>query len=44
MFVLRFFYDLIQNKQSVREAFQNAKALGAQMDMFQLYENTQRGN
>lgn len=44
MFVLRLFYDLIQNKQSVREAFQNAKALGAQMDMFQLYENTQRGN
>ncbi|MED1861434.1 delta-aminolevulinic acid dehydratase [Brevibacillus reuszeri] len=24
MFVLRFFYDLIQNKRSVKEAFQNA--------------------
>jgi hypothetical protein len=41
MFVLRLCYDLIQNKRSIKEAFQNAKSLDAEMDMFQLYENTQ---
>ncbi|ERI09393.1 hypothetical protein HMPREF0083_02512 [Aneurinibacillus aneurinilyticus ATCC 12856] len=42
MFVLRLFYDLIQNKRSVKEAFQNAKSLDAEMDMYQLYENGQQ--
>lgn len=42
MFVLRLFYDLIQNNRSVKEAFQNAKSLDAEMDMFQLYENAQQ--
>lgn len=40
-FFLRLFYDLIQNKRSVKEAFQIAKSLDAEMDMFQLYENAQ---
>jgi hypothetical protein len=40
--VLRLFYDLIQNNRSVKEAFQNAKSLDAEMDMFQLYENAQQ--
>jgi len=39
MFVLRLFHDLIQNNRSVKEAFQNAKSLDAEMDMYQLYEN-----
>ncbi|WP_372011700.1 delta-aminolevulinic acid dehydratase [Paenibacillus chitinolyticus] len=44
MFVLRLFYDLIQNKRSVKEAFQNAKSLDAGMDMYQLYENSQQSS
>ncbi|EGL17883.1 MULTISPECIES: hypothetical protein [unclassified Paenibacillus] len=44
MFVLRLFYDLIQNKRSVKEAFQNAKSLDAEMDMYQLYENGQQSS
>lgn len=42
MFVLRFFYDLIQNKRSVKEAFQRAKSLDEGMDMYQLYEKGQQ--
>lgn len=44
MFVLRLFFDLIQNKRSVKEAFQNAKSLDAEMDMYQLYENGQQSS
>lgn len=41
MFVLRLFYDLIQNKRGVKEAFQIAKSLDTEMEMFQLYESAQ---
>lgn len=44
MFVLRLFYDFIQNKRSVKEAFQNAKSLDAEMYMYQLYENAQQSS
>lgn len=39
MFVLMFVYELIQNKRSIKEAFQNVKSLNTGMDMYQLYEN-----
>ncbi|GIO08685.1 hypothetical protein J31TS6_47130 [Brevibacillus reuszeri] len=44
MFVLRLFHDLIQNNRGIKEAFQNAKSLDAEMDMFQLYENGQQSS
>lgn len=42
MFVLRFFYELIQNKKSVKEAFLIAKAMDQEMEMYQIYETATR--
>ncbi|WP_338752165.1 delta-aminolevulinic acid dehydratase [Bacillus sp. FJAT-52991] len=38
MFALRFFYEIIQNKKSVKEAFELAKTTDKEMSMYQLYE------
>ncbi|KMZ44376.1 MULTISPECIES: hypothetical protein [Bacillales] len=37
MFALRFFYEVIQNKKSVEEAFRIAKATDEETEMYQLY-------
>ncbi|MGG0795789.1 delta-aminolevulinic acid dehydratase [Brevibacillus laterosporus] len=40
LFVLRFFYEIIQNKKSIQEAFQVSKAMDDEnMSMYQIYEN-----
>ncbi|WP_203363417.1 delta-aminolevulinic acid dehydratase [Bacillus sp. REN10] len=38
MFALRFFYEIIQNKKSVKEAFELTKTTDEEMSMYQLYE------
>ncbi|CCF16982.1 putative uncharacterized protein [Brevibacillus laterosporus GI-9] len=40
LFVSRFFYEIIQNKKSIQEAFQVSKAMDDEnMSMYQIYEN-----
>lgn len=38
MFVLRLFYEIIQNKKSVQEAFQLTKSMDDETSMYQIYE------
>ncbi|MDQ0178028.1 L-amino acid N-acyltransferase YncA [Bacillus chungangensis] len=40
MFALRFFYEMIQNKRSVKEAFAIAKSTDKETHMYQLYERS----
>lgn len=41
MFLLRFFYEMIQNGKSVREAYQLARSIDDELSMYQIYENPQ---
>ncbi|SMG55324.1 delta-aminolevulinic acid dehydratase [Paenibacillus aquistagni] len=38
MFVMRVFYEMIQNEKDIREAYQIARSMNDEMSMFQLYE------
>ncbi|MFU1795629.1 delta-aminolevulinic acid dehydratase [Paenibacillus azoreducens] len=38
MFILRVFYEMIQNEKDIREAYQLARSMNEEMSMFQLYE------
>jgi len=40
MFVLRFFYEIMQNNREVKEAFQIAKTTDEEISMYQLYERS----
>lgn len=39
MFILRFFYEIIQNKKSIHDAFELSKVMDENMTMYQIYEN-----
>ncbi|RAL24077.1 delta-aminolevulinic acid dehydratase [Thermoflavimicrobium daqui] len=38
MFVLRFFYEIIQNKKCVKESFEIAQSMDQELRMYQIYE------
>lgn len=41
MFILRLFYEMIENNKSVKESYQIARSMDDELSMYQFYESNQ---